>query len=263
MVNALQVTIPGRLPSVPSIKALGNARDEKKLHNVGRDYTFECKTGKSVIDITLSRNLKLKIEHWKVCKAYNHSDHNTIKYNVTTDIIEIKPRRQYESADWDIFKAELQKQDLHIPKIITQEKLELMVNKLNNCITTELDKVCPILPAKIINKNNPWWTDQLNQMRKELFTLYDKSKTNPDTQELYKLKLKKYRKKCSIESKKDARRIQEIIENEQEMPKHVNMMTETSSPKLSTLTLKQGHNTDPGKETGKACLLYTSPSPRD
>ena len=33
-----------------------------QLHNTGRDFTFECKTGKSVIDITLSRNLKLKIE---------------------------------------------------------------------------------------------------------------------------------------------------------------------------------------------------------
>ena len=30
VVNALQVTIPGRSPSVPSVKALGNARDEKK-----------------------------------------------------------------------------------------------------------------------------------------------------------------------------------------------------------------------------------------
>ena len=29
VVNALQVTIPGRSPSVPSVKALGNARDEK------------------------------------------------------------------------------------------------------------------------------------------------------------------------------------------------------------------------------------------
>ena len=77
-----------------------------------------------------------------------------------------------------------------------------MVNKLNNCITIELDKVCPILPAKIINKNNPWWTEQLNQMRKELFTLYDKSKTNPDTQELYKLKLKKYRKNVVMNHKK-------------------------------------------------------------
>ena len=48
-----------------------------QLHNAGRDFTFECMTGKSVIDVTLSRNLKLKIEDWKVCKAYNHADHNT------------------------------------------------------------------------------------------------------------------------------------------------------------------------------------------
>ena len=114
-----------------------------QLHNIGRDFTFECKTGKSVIDVTLSRNLKLKIEDWKVCKAYNHSDHNTIKYNITTDIIEIKPRRLYDSADWNLFKAGLQAQTLHIPKIITQEKLELMVNKLNKCITQELDKILP------------------------------------------------------------------------------------------------------------------------
>ena len=36
VVNALQVTIPGRSPSVPSVKALGNAREEKKAH-IGHD----------------------------------------------------------------------------------------------------------------------------------------------------------------------------------------------------------------------------------
>ena len=83
-----------------------------------------------------------------------------------------------------------------------------MVNKLNKCITIELDKVCPLLPTKIINKNNPWWTDQLKQMRKELYTLYDKSKLSSDNLELYKQKLKTYRKKCSKKSQKDSRRIQ-------------------------------------------------------
>ena len=117
-------------------------------------------------------------------------DSNTIKCSITTDIIEIKPNRQYDSADWNLFKAELQKQELHIPKIITQEKIEGMVNKLNKCITAQLDNVCPILPSKIINKNNPWWTDQLNQMRKELYAIYDKSKINSDNHELYKMKLK-------------------------------------------------------------------------
>ena len=173
-----------------------------QLHNVGWEFTFECKTGRSVIDIALSRNLKLKIEDWKVCKTYNHSDHNTVRYNIKTDIIEIKPHRQYDTADWDSFKAALQQYDLQTPKIINQEKLERMVNKLNKCIATELDKICPILPTKIINRNNPWWTEQLNQMRKELFSLYDKSKINADNMELYKLKLKTYRKNVAKNHKK-------------------------------------------------------------
>ena len=70
----------------------------------------------------------------------------------------------------------------------------------------------------------------------------------------YKLKLKTYRKKCNIESQKDTRRIQETIENEQKMAKHVNQMAEVNSPKLSTLSLQQGHQTDPGEETGRALL---------
>ena len=102
-----------------------------QIHNTGRDFTFECKTGKSVIDVTLSRNLKIKIDNWTVCKAYNHSDHNTIKYKITTAVIEIKPRRRYDSADWNLFKSGLQHQTLHVPKVITQEKLELMDDKLN------------------------------------------------------------------------------------------------------------------------------------
>ena len=47
-----------------------------------------------------------------------------------------------------------------------------MVKKLNAKITEALDKACPIIDSKIVNKNNPWWTD------------------------LYKTKLKNYRKKC-------------------------------------------------------------------
>ena len=43
VVNALQVTIPGRSPSVPSVKALGNARDEKK----GKDRARVAKAEKT------------------------------------------------------------------------------------------------------------------------------------------------------------------------------------------------------------------------
>ena len=38
------------------------------------------------------------------------------------------------------------------------------------------------------------------------------------------------------------------------MAKLVNTMTESNAPKLSTLTLKEGRETDPGKETGQVLL---------
>ena len=38
VINALQVTIPGRSLSVPRVKALGNARDEKKALEIINQY---------------------------------------------------------------------------------------------------------------------------------------------------------------------------------------------------------------------------------
>ena len=46
------------------------------------------------------------------------------------------------------------------------------------------------------------------------------------------------------------------------MAKLVNTMTESNAPKLSTLTLKEGRETDPGKETGQALLEAHYPGMR-
>ena len=147
----------------------------------------------------------------------------------------------------------MSKEILYVPKIINQEKLDKMVKKLNTAITTALDKVCPIIDSKIVNKNNPWWTDQLTQMRKELYSIYDKSKLHPDNLKTYKTKLKSYRKKCRKHANEDARPTQEILANEQEMAKHVNNLVDINSPKLSPLVIN-GTPTDLGIETGKALL---------
>ena len=47
-----------------------------EIHNQGKEYTYESSTGKSVIDLTLSWNLKTGLKYWKVHKGLNHSDHN-------------------------------------------------------------------------------------------------------------------------------------------------------------------------------------------
>ena len=79
---------------------------------------------------------------------------------------------------------------------------------------------CPMTKPRIINKNNPWWTDQLQEMRKEIHTIYDKMKAGTITREIYKKKLRRLK-----EQKKDKKRIQEIIENEAEMAKHVKYLS--------------------------------------
>ena len=86
---------------------------------VGRDYTFECATGKSVIDVTFSHNLKVKLDNWRVCKAFNGSDHNTIRFELKVDTIEIPPHRPYETADWDLLKSQLGAMDIKLPTVIT------------------------------------------------------------------------------------------------------------------------------------------------
>ena len=54
-----------------------------ELHNKGKEYTYECATGKLTIDLTLKTGLK----NWKVNTSLNHSDHNTIKYNLETESV--------------------------------------------------------------------------------------------------------------------------------------------------------------------------------
>ena len=125
-----------------------------EVHNKGKMYTYDCKLGKNIIDVTMSINLKLTVESWRVCKIYNGSDHHSITYELNTDIQKIPPHRPYHKAEWDILTLELQNMDIYIPDVITEEKLDNMVRKLNACIEKALDKACPMLPAKIVNKNN-------------------------------------------------------------------------------------------------------------
>ena len=69
-----------------------------EIHNKGKEYTYECSTGKSIIDITLSWNLKTGLTNWKVHKEFNHSDHNTIKFKLETEMETIPVHRPWNKA---------------------------------------------------------------------------------------------------------------------------------------------------------------------
>ena len=143
--------------------------------------------------------------------------------------------------------------DIHIPDEFSQQKLDKLVNKLNHCINTVLDKACPMTQDKLVDRNNPWWTKQLKDLRKAVFASYDRSKVNPEDRETYKQRLNKYKKLCNKEKHADWKDTQEKIPNEEGMAEHLKILTDTSTPKITFINTPQG-NTEPGKETCKAII---------
>ena len=114
-----------------------------EIHNKGKEYTYESSTGKSVIDLTLSWNLKTGLRGWKVNKDLNHSDHNSIKYTLETELETIPVHRPWNKADWALFKAELENKEIYVPNKITPQRLEKMLDQYYNQIEKALDKACP------------------------------------------------------------------------------------------------------------------------
>ena len=111
------------------------------LHNQGKVPTFDCNRGKSIIDITLSNRLPLKIENWRVNRKFNGSDHNTIMYQLVTDLVEIPAHRNYDKADWSKFADDLKKVSIYTPEVLNQKKLDAMVQKISYSIETITEAV--------------------------------------------------------------------------------------------------------------------------
>ena len=169
-----------------------------KVENVGSEPTFECSTGKSIIDLTLSRGLKLQVNGWKVCKADNHSDHHTIRYHLKDEVLELPALRLWDKADWALFSAEAGKSNIRLPKYINCGVVEKLVEQIYVCIEAALDKACPKTKASKVVMSNPWFTKGLLAKRKEVFALWDKYIANKtqDNWIKYKTKRKNYKKHC-------------------------------------------------------------------
>ena len=93
-------------------------------------------------------------------------------YQLVTDIMEIPAHRDYTQANWAKFTEDLNQVNIYTPEILNQKKLDNMVQKLSYSIETITENCCPTIPAKTVNKNNPWWTPQIADLRKEVTALY-------------------------------------------------------------------------------------------
>ena len=213
------------------------------LRNSGKEFTYESQLGKSVIDLTLTCNLGAGIFDWKVSKALNFSDHNTIRYTIASEILELPPVRPWAKADWITFESELDQHEWPNTETITEKKINAMADKLTRVINNALNKACPLSPASTINKNNPWFTPQLKQLRKEVGASYDKNKANstPHNAEVYKDRLRRYKRLVRKTKNKFHAKYVDCIQNEEEMSHFVKgLLKQKTAAKPSSLKRSDG-----------------------
>ena len=78
--------------------------------NLGKKYTYDCATGKSIIDITIvSTPLVDRIQNWKVHDEDYLSDHKLISFNLTFNKPPPGLFRNFKKANWPYFKCLLAK----------------------------------------------------------------------------------------------------------------------------------------------------------
>ena len=222
-----------------------------RIENQGNQWTFECATGKSIIDITMTRDIKVPVKEWRVSKKANHSDHHTIRYKLRDNIIELPAMRPWVKADWVIFKSELKKTGYVIPDIIGCRELEELVGSLYSNINKALDKACPFIEATQVKESNPWFTKGLYHKRKIVSRLYKKMIENKTDDNIakYKEKQKSYNKHMNKVKKKYRQRYKEALKSPKEMADYVGKLIREKAPEIGTILKADGHYTLPGYET--------------
>ena len=213
------------------------------LRNLGKEYTYECQLGKLVIDLTLTCNLGAGILNWKVSKGLNFSDHNTIKYNIATELLDLPPTRPWAKADWVTFRDKLEEYEWPTGDTITEKKINTWVDKLTTVLTEALNLACPLSPACTINKNNPWFTPQLKQFRKEVGAAFSKLRDNNTeiNKKIYKDRLKQYKTLVKKTKNDHHTNYVDSIQTEEEMSHFVKgILKQKTAAKPSSLKRPDG-----------------------
>ena len=80
--------------------------------------------------------------------------------------------------------------------------------------------------TKVINKNNPWWTDQLEDLRTQVTNAYKRLLINPieGHKTRYKKLLRSYKNLWFKRKEAERKRINESIPDEAQMAKHSKML---------------------------------------
>ena len=169
---------------------------------------------------------------------------------------QIAPTWKWHKADWTGFRLALQYNPLRLPHTVTQKSCEKSPDELYKELDKAMKDNIPKTKTKIIDKNNPWWSTQLQNERKVLCKIHKTSLKHPTPRNIdrYKQKHNEYKKHCEKAKKVSWAEYKEKINSVEAANTFRKIVEGSTRHTLGTLEKTDGSIT---------CLLYTSPSPRD
>ncbi|KAL7726321.1 hypothetical protein ACLKA6_010227 [Drosophila palustris] len=199
-----------------------------EIINRGNDPTFIIKDRKEVIDLTLvSHPLSNLITEWKVSDEHSFSDHRYIEF-----VLNLKPPKPLQFTN--LRKTNWSKYQILLRKVIPEKapegphseaRLHDLIKTFTTACKSACKASCPVSRPKG-SKKPPWWTHNLNNLRKISRTLFNQAKASNlvEAWTKYKLQLAEYKKEirrakrsswhsfCSeIESTTEAARLRKIL----------------------------------------------------
>lgn len=263
-----------------------------EILNEGDTPTFETCRGDrlctSVVDVTAcSQSLLGKVENWRVNRGLTTSDHNAIAFTLRLEehleSLRSTSTRRYNTkkAKWSQFTTQfrtaLAEKNI-TPQVIselkTKENLEIQIEAYMKSIREACEKAIPKVGKKKGKANPPWWTEALEEQRKDVLRKKRRIKNAAPTRiqhvyETYKLAKDRYaemaekaqtnswKELCSTQEKESMwdgiyRVIRKTAKRREEMLLR-SAAGETLSPAQSAQLLAETFYPDDSVSTDKPC----------
>ena len=221
------------------------------VENIGRQPTYESRGNSTCIDVTLTKNLSHVINSWTVDRTYNASDHNTVTFKIGCEAVHLPRVWKWHKANWEKFSDTVNKYKHGLPKLIKDEDCEKEVSRIYKTINHAMKISIPKSKPTTVDKNNPWWSKELKDMRNRVSKLYKRKNLSPTTANinLYKETQRSYKKACEKARLNSWRALQQGIDNIQDMNNFRKIIGGNQKITLGTLTKNDGSITDPGEDT--------------
>ncbi|GJQ79081.1 hypothetical protein Trydic_g5337 [Trypoxylus dichotomus] len=159
--------------------------------NSGKKPTFVTVSRAEVIDVTVCTPCFARwVKQWHVSDESSPSDHRYIRFDIELPQV-CKMYRNPRNCNWDAYRERLIEELERCPrKIITAVDIELLAESLQSAIITSYEASCPV-KIRSTNRDTPWWTRELSELRTATRKLYNKCKKSGSWDE-YKASLARY-----------------------------------------------------------------------